>query len=81
MQIFDVISWLPKKEIDIDELKTIFMKSFECVKDNTYEVVYDISGNVGENIINASDELIDEGKLVAYIKREDIVVAIVGYKY
>ena len=81
MRILDVISWLPKKEIDIDELKTIFMKSFECIKDNTFEVVYDISDNVGENIINVSNELINEGKLVAYIKREDIVVAIVGYKY
>ena len=29
MQILDVFSWLPQKEIDIDEIKKIFLKSLE----------------------------------------------------
>lgn len=80
MRILDVISWLPKKEIDIDELKTIFLKSFECVENTTYEVVYNIHDDVGEDIIAASNELINEGKLIAYIKHEDTVIALVSYK-
>ena len=80
MRILDVISWLPKKEIDIDELKTIFLKSFECVENTTYEVVYNIPDDVGEDIIAASNELINEGKLIAYIKHEDTVIALVSYK-
>ena len=80
MRIFDVISWLPKKEIDIDELKAIFMKSLEGIKDNDYEVVFEIFDNVEVNIIEAANELMSDEKSVAYIKREDIVVALVSYK-
>lgn len=79
MQILDIFSWLPKKEIDIDELKTIFLKSFEGIKDDVYEVVYEISDNAGVNVIEATNELMNEQKLVAYIKREDMVVALIGY--
>ena len=81
MQILDVFSWLPQKEIDIDELKTIFLKSLEGIKDDDYEVVFEIHDNVEVNIIEAANELMSDEKLVAYIKREDTVVAIVGYKH
>ena len=56
------------------------MKSFECVENTTYEVVYNIPDDVGEDIIAASNELINEGKLIAYIKHEDTVIALVSYK-
>ena len=79
MQIFDVLSWLPKKEIDIDELTTIFLKSIDGIKDSVYEVVYEIPGNAVSNVIEASNELANEGKFVAYIKRGDTVVALIGY--
>ncbi len=81
MQILDVFSWLPKKEIDIDELKTIFLKSLEGIKDDDYEVVFEILDNTEVNIIEAAKELMSDEKLVAYIKRKDAVVAIVGYKH
>lgn len=81
MQILDVFSWLPQKEIDIDELKTIFLKSLEGIKDDDYEVFFEILDNVEVNIIEAANELMSDEKLVAYIKREDTVVAIVGYKH
>ena len=81
MQILDVFSWLPQKEIDIDELKTIFLKSLEGIKDDDYEVLFEILDNVEVNIIEAANELMSDEKLVAYIKREDTVVAIVGYKH
>ena len=81
MQILDVFSWLPQKEIDIDELKTIFLKSLQGIKDDDYEVLFEILDNVEVNIIEAANELMSDEKLVAYIKREDTVVAIVGYKH
>ena len=81
MRILDVFSWLPQKEIDIDELKTIFLKSLQGIKDDDYEVVFEIHDNVEVNIIEAANELMSDEKLVAYIKREDTVVAIVGYKH
>ena len=80
MQILDVFSWLPPKEIDIDELKTIFLKSLEGIKDDDYEVVFKILDNVEVNIIEAANELISDKKSVAYIKRKDTVIALVGYK-
>ena len=81
MRILDVFSWLPQKEIDIDELKTIFLKSLQGIKDDDYEVLFEILDNVEVNIIEAANELMSDEKLVAYIKREDTVVAIVGYKH
>ena len=80
MQMLDVFSWLPQKEIDIDELKTIFLKSLEGIKDDDYEVVFEILDNVEVNIIEAANELISDKKSVAYIKREDTVIALVGYR-
>ena len=79
MQILDVFSWLPKKEIDIDELTTIFLNSVGGIKDSVYEVVYQIPNDAVSNVIEASNELECEGKLVAYIKRGNIVIAIIGY--
>ena len=76
MQILDVFSWLPQKEIDIDELKEIFLKFLEGIKDDDYEVSFEISDNVEVNIIEASNELMSDKKSVAYIKREDAVIAL-----
>lgn len=51
------------------------------IKDDDYEVFFEILDNVEVNIIEAANELMSDEKLVAYIKREDTVVAIVGYKH
>lgn len=80
MKILDIISWLPQKEIDIDKLETIFLKSIEGIKDEDYDVVFEIWDNTEVDIIEAANELMSDEKLVAYIKREDTVIAIVGYK-
>ena len=66
---------------NIDEIKKIFLKSLEGIKDDDYEVFFEILDNVEVNIIEAANELMSDEKLVAYIKREDTVVAIVGYKH
>ena len=80
MTIFDVFSWLPRHEMDIEELIEIFKKSSEGIIDDVYKVLYDLPDNVGDNIVEAKTELISEGKKVAYIKREDAVIALIGYK-
>ena len=80
MKILDVFSWLPQNEVDIDELKAIFLKSFEGIKDDDYEVVFEILDNVEVEIMEAANELVSDKKSVAYIKREDAVIALVGYK-
>ena len=80
MQILDVFSWLPSNEIEIDDLKAIFLKSLEGIKDDDYEVVFEILDNVEVNIIEAANELMSDKKSVAYIKHEDTVIALVGYK-
>lgn len=79
MKISDVLSWVPKKEIDYDELTTVFLNSVDGIKDSVYEVVYEIPNDVVSNVIEASNELANEGKFVAYIKREELVVALIGY--
>ena len=43
-------------------------------------MVFEVLDNVEVNIIEAANELISDKKSVAYIKREDAVIALVGYK-
>ena len=80
MRVLDVFSYLPVIELSIEQIEDIFLKSCEGEIDDTYTVVHNLPDNAKSNIIECRNELLGEGKNVAYIMREDIVVAVVGYK-
>lgn len=80
MRILDVFSWLPEKEISTEQIENIFLKSCEGIVDDNYMVIHEIPENTENNIIECKNELLNEGKQVAYIMREGVVVALVGYK-
>lgn len=80
MKILDVFSWLPEKELSIEQIKNIFLMSCEGIDDNIYVVAYAIPDNAELHIIECKNELLSEGKMVAYIMRGDMVVSLIGYK-
>ncbi len=80
MKVLDVFSWLPTKEISIDELKQIFIEHFNGAYEGEYKVLLEIPDNADKNIFNSRAELIEEGKDVACILKGGNVIAIVGYK-
>ncbi len=80
MKVLDVFSWLPAKEIGIEELEQIFIRHLNGTYEGEYKVLLEMPDNVDENIFNSRAELIEEGKDVACILKGGNVIAVVGYK-
>ena len=80
MKVLDVFSWLPAKEISIEELEQIFIKHLNGTYEGEYKILLEIPDNVDKNILSSSAELIGERKAVAYILKDRNVIAVVGYK-
>ncbi len=80
MTVLDVFSWLPAKEISIEELEQIFIKHFNGTYEGEYKVLLEIPDNADKNILNSSAELIGEGKAVACILKDGNAIAVVGYR-
>ncbi len=80
MRILDLFSWLPEKELSIEQIRSIFLKSCEGIADSIHVVAHEIPDNAGLHIIECKNELLSEGKMIAYIMKGDMVVALIGYK-
>ncbi len=80
MTVLDVFSWLSEKEIDIEGIENIFLKSYKGVADNTYEIVHEIPENIGTDMFDCKNELLSEGKKVVYMMRAGVPVAVIGYR-
>ena len=80
MRVLDVFSMLPAKELSIEQIEDIFLKSCEGVIDDIYIVVHELPDNAESNIMECTNDLLKEGKRVAYLMQNDLVVSVVGYK-
>ncbi len=69
-----------QKKISIEELKQIFIKYLNGTYEGEYKVLLEIPDNADKNILNSSAELIGEGKAVACILKDGIVIAVVEYR-
>ena len=79
MTVLDVFSWLPAKEISIEELEQIFINHLNGTYEGEYKVLLEIPDNADKNILSSSAELIGEGKAVACILKDGNVIVVVGY--
>ena len=81
MKILDVISWLPEKELSIGKIEEIVtsLNNGEHREDG-YLLEMNLPKDFGNNVINASEELISEGRKVCYLLKDCSVIAVVGYK-
>ena len=80
MKVLDVFSWLPAKEISIEELEQIFTEHLNGTYKGEYSVLLEMPDNADKNILNSRARLIEEGKNVACILKDGKVIAVVGYK-
>ena len=80
MKVLDVFSWLPAKEISIEELEQIVQEYFSGTYTGEYGVLLELPDNADKNILNSSATLIGEGKNVACVLKGEKVIAVVGYK-
>ena len=80
MRVLDVFSWLPAKEISIEELEQIFTGHLNGTYEGEYKVLLEVPDNADKNILNSSARLIKEGKAAACILKDGNVIAVVGYR-
>ena len=80
MTVLDVFSWLPAKEISIEELEQIFTGHLNGTYEGEYKVLLEVPDNVDKNILNSSARLMGEGKAVTCILKDGNVIAVVGYR-
>ena len=81
--VFDIFSYVPKREIDLEQLETIFVNESNIVNAATngyYVEKYKQSHKLEKNIKIAVEDLQNEGKKIAFIKKGRKIIAVVGYK-
>lgn len=80
MKVLDVFSWLPAKEISIEELEQIFIGHLNGAYKGEYKVLLEVPDNADKNILSSRAAMIEEGKDVGCILKGGNVIAVVGYK-
>lgn len=75
-----MFSWLPAKEISIEELERIFIEHLNGTYEGEYKVLLEMPDNADKNILDSRTEMIEEGKSVACILKGKKIIAVVGYK-
>ncbi len=80
MRVLDIFSWLPVEEVSLEELESVFENYRNGLEINEYAVLKDLPEDTVEYIVECRDGLINEGKKVIALAKENKVVALVGYK-
>lgn len=80
MEVLDIFSWLSEKQITLERLEQIFKDYKFGIYNSEYTVVTEKPDDISENVLNCRNELIEEGKKVAYILKGKDVIAVIGYR-
>lgn len=80
MKVLNIFSWLPAKEISLEQLEQIFTDYKSGSYNEEYIVLFELPSNATENIIACKDKLLKEGNSIAYILKEKNIIAVIGYK-
>lgn len=80
MKVLDIFSWLPAKEMSLEQLEEIFEKYYAGTYKGEYIISLEVPCNVGKDILNCREELMGEGKKTGYIIKNDNVIALIGYR-
>lgn len=80
IKVLDIFSWKSAKEIGLEELEQIFIEKRNGRYEGKYKVSTNTPSNVNDNVLNCRDELLKEGKNIAYILDDNGIVALIGYK-
>lgn len=80
MKVLDIFSWLPAKEISLEQLEQIFIDYESGNFNSEYIVLSEHPNIVSEDILTCKNDLLKEGKNVAFILKEEKVIAVIGYQ-
>lgn len=81
MTILDIFSWLPAKEISLEEIEKIVMALYEVrTSKDGYALELDLPKDADENVIGVTEDLVSEDKKVCYLMRDRKVIAAIGYR-
>lgn len=81
MDMLDIFSWLPAKEMSLEEIRESVLK-LEAGEDagNGLSLQWDTPKNADGNVIDVTEELTGEGKSICYLLREGKTIAVIGYR-
>ena len=81
MDILDIFSWLPAKEISLEEIRESVLKPGAGeAAGGGLSLQWDIPKDADENSIDVTDELTGEGKSICYLLRNGKTIAVIGYR-
>lgn len=80
MKVLDIFSWLPAKEMSLEQLEKIFEDYFNGTYKGEYIISLETPCNIGKDILNCRAELMEEGKKTGYILKDDNIIALIGYR-
>lgn len=70
MEVLDIFSWLPAKEMSLEQLEKIFEEYFNGTYRGEYIISIETPCNIGKNILNCRAELMEEKIVYRYEKNE-----------
>lgn len=81
MDILDIFSWKPEKELSIDNIKEIVLKLNEGEQlPDDYRIEKIMPSDANDDIVSAFEELNNEGKNVCFLYYKGVIIAMIGYK-
>ena len=80
MKVLDIFSWLPAKEISLEQLEQIFEEYYTGTYKGEYIISFETPCNIGKDILNCRAELMEEGKKTGYILKDGNISALIGYR-
>ena len=81
--MLDIFSYVPKHFIDLEQLESIFNNGIDDMNYsvNDYQVErYEQGCELEENISMAVDDLKSDEKKIAFIKKDEKIIAVIGYR-
>lgn len=76
--VLDIFSF--EKQVSTEYLTQIFKTSRPGIETDGYSVHYEIPDNASDNVVACTEDLHQEGRLVAYMIKDNAIVAVIGYK-
>ena len=80
MDILDIFSWLPEKELSLEQIEKLVKDLDNGIMHEGYSVEYKLPSGADENITNSMKELIEEEKRVCFLLRDKQIISVVGYR-
>lgn len=80
MDILDVFSWLPEKEMSIEQIENLVQSIESGISCEGYFVEHCLPKDANQYITEATDDLVQEGKKVCFLIEGKQIISVIGYR-